>query len=132
MFNVKFFREELNQLMIEQGISIKSKRNQKECHLIEGWNAKTSYRFNIIHLPEQGLIRLRLYEGSTLVLDSGNIIDTGADRLSGGKLGVYCDSQESIMWSALSYKYVHIITTSVTGLQSITLSPQARFCLVLR
>jgi len=71
---------------------------------IEGWNSKTSYRFTIIHLPEQGLIRLKLYEGSTLVVDSGNIIDTGADRLSGGKLGVYCDSQQDISWSALRYR----------------------------
>lgn len=105
-------------------INFKQQRNQKSVHgnvddvdsgnnmhrgarafpSIEGWNAKTSYRFNIIHLPEQGLIRLRLYEGSTLVLDSGNIIDTGADRLSGGKLGVYCDSQENISWSALRYR----------------------------
>ena len=45
-----------------------TKRNKKECHIIEGWNAKTSYRFNIIHLPEQGLVRLGLYEGSTLVM----------------------------------------------------------------
>ena len=75
-----------------------------KCFILEGWNSKTSYRFTIIHLPEQGLIRLRLYEGSTLVLDSGNIIDTGADRLSGGKLGVYCDSQENISWSALRYR----------------------------
>ena len=81
------------------------KRNRKECWLIEGWNARTSYRFNILHLPEQGLIRLRLYEGATLVLDSGNIIDTGADRLSSGKLGVYCDSQENISWSALRYRW---------------------------
>ena len=72
--------------------------------MIDGWNAHTSYRFNIIHLPEQGLIRLRLYEGSALVVDSGNIIDTAADRLRGGKLGVYCDSQEMISWSALRYR----------------------------
>ena len=72
--------------------------------IIEGWNVDTSYRFNIIHLPEQGLIRLRLYEGSALVVDSGNIIDTAADRLRGGKLGVYCDSQEMISWSALRYR----------------------------
>ena len=71
---------------------------------LEGWNAFTSYRFNIIHLPEQGLIRLRLYEGSALVVDSGNIIDNRADRLMGGKLGVYCDSQAFISWSALRYR----------------------------
>ena len=94
--------EELEHFLLS--VKCLSKRNQKECYLIEGWNAKTSYRFNIIHLPEQGLIRLRLYEGSTLVLDSGNIIDTGADRLSDSKLGVYCDNHENISWSALRYR----------------------------
>ena len=95
--------EELAHIL--QSVKCLNKRNRKECWLIEGWNAKTSYRFNILHLPEQGLIRLRLYEGASLVLDSGNIIDTGVDRLSGGKLGVYCDSQENISWSALRYRW---------------------------
>ena len=36
--------------------------------------------------------------------DSGNIIDEDDGRLRGGRLGVYCDSQEQITWSALSYK----------------------------
>ena len=84
----------------------KLKRN----YPIEGWNAHISYRFNIIHLPEQGLIRLRLYEGSVLVVDSGNILDTRADRLRGGKLGVYCDSQENIIWSALSYRLLTMVS----------------------
>ena len=33
----------------------------------------------------------------------GNITDT--DSLKRGRLGVYCDSQQNIRWSALSYKY---------------------------
>ena len=101
-------------------------------YLADGWVYDKSYRFLITHLPECGIIRLKLYEGAKLLHESGDILDNGAESLRGGRLGVYCDSQESIMWSALSYKYVHIITISVTGLQSITLSPQTRFCLVLR
>ena len=69
-----------------------------------GWEHHTSYRFNIQHLPDQGLIRLKLYEGENLIEDSGDIIDNGAESLRGGRLGVYCDSQEGITWSALSYR----------------------------
>ena len=59
-----------------------------------------------MHLPDQGLIRLKLYEGASLLHDSGDIIDKGAGSLKGGRLGVYCDSQEMIKWSALSYRCV--------------------------
>ena len=69
-----------------------------------GWRAKTSYRFSITHRPSQGLIRAKLWEGGTLIADSGDIIDNGPDSLKGGRLGVYCDSQENIIWSALSYR----------------------------
>ena len=95
--------------------------------LPDGWTDDTSYRFQITHLPDCGIIRLKLYEGAKLLHESGDIVDNGAESLRGGRLGVYCDSQESIMWSALSYKYVHIIRTSVkcraSLLHSITLSP---------
>ena len=78
--------------------------NVKISFLIQGgWNENTSYRFEIVHIPEPGLIRLRLWEGSEL-LHQASVQDTGADRLRGGKLGVYCDSQQEIIWSALSYK----------------------------
>ena len=38
-----------------------------------------------------------------MIADSGNLVDDGEDSLRGGRLGVYCDSQEGIIWSALSY-----------------------------
>ena len=72
-------------------------------NLSEGWNFNTAYRFNIIHIPDQGLIRLKLYEGTTLLHDT-SITDNGPEALKGGRLGVYCDSQENIRWSALSYR----------------------------
>ena len=56
-----------------------------------------------MHIPDPGLIRLRLWEGSEL-LHQASVQETGSDRLRGGKLGVYCDSQQEIIWSALSYK----------------------------
>ena len=63
----------------------------------------TSYRFQIGHFPDTGLIKLKLYEGTSLLHDV-EVVDSGADRLRGGRLGVYCDSQEAIVWSALSYR----------------------------
>jgi hypothetical protein len=39
-----------------------------------------------------------------IIADSGNIIDDEDGSLRGGRLGVYCDSQEQIIYSALSYK----------------------------
>ena len=69
-----------------------------------GWTEGHSYRFHLLHRPKIGLIRLKLWEGDVQIADSGDILDDGPDSLRGGRLGVYCDSQEQITWSALSYK----------------------------
>ena len=69
-----------------------------------GWLPGHSYRFSLLHRPRLGLIRLQLWEGESRIADSGNIIDDGQESLRGGRLGVYCDSQEQIIWSALSYR----------------------------
>ena len=71
-----------------------------------GWREGHSYRFKLIHRPLVGLIRLQLWEGDVMIADSGVIIDDGQNSLKGGRLGVYCDSQEQITWSALNYKYL--------------------------
>ena len=73
-------------------------------HFIGGWNYDTSYRFQITHLPDEGIIRLKLYEGATLLHDTGDIIDNGEEALRGGRMGVFCYSQQDITWSALSYR----------------------------
>ena len=69
-----------------------------------GWVEGHSYRFKLQHRPRTGLIRLQLWEGENQIADSGEIYDIGPESLRGGRLGVYCDSQEQITWSALSYK----------------------------
>lgn len=46
-------------------------------------------------------IRTRFYEGSDLVADTGVLIDTS---MRGGRLGVFCFSQENIIWSNLMYR----------------------------
>uniref|UniRef100_A0A8C0V9B6 Thrombospondin 4 n=1 Tax=Cyanistes caeruleus TaxID=156563 RepID=A0A8C0V9B6_CYACU len=66
-----------------------------------GWKDKVSYRWFLQHRPQIGYIRARFYEGSDLVADSGVTIDT---TMRGGRLGVFCFSQENIIWSNLKYR----------------------------
>ncbi|XP_011311208.1 cartilage oligomeric matrix protein [Fopius arisanus] len=65
-----------------------------------GWKEKTSYRWELLHRPRIGLIRLWIYQGEKTVADSGNIFNS---VLKGGRLGVFCFSQEMIRWSHLQY-----------------------------
>lgn len=57
--------------------------------------------FNVCLLLRFNLGRARFYEGPELVADSGVIIDT---TMRGGRLGVFCFSQENIIWSNLKYR----------------------------
>ncbi|KAF3850907.1 hypothetical protein F7725_012679 [Dissostichus mawsoni] len=54
-----------------------------------GWKDKVSYRW------------ARFFEGPKLVADTEGIIDTS---MRGGRLGVFCFSQENIIWSNLKYR----------------------------
>ncbi|KAK2581037.1 hypothetical protein KPH14_006084 [Odynerus spinipes] len=65
-----------------------------------GWQQRVPYRWHLLHRPHVGLIRFWLHQGDKLVADSGNIYDS---TLQGGRLGVYCFSQERITWSDLLY-----------------------------
>ncbi|KAI5745325.1 hypothetical protein M8J76_010099 [Diaphorina citri] len=67
-----------------------------------GWKERTSYRWNLYHRPRIGLIRLQIFEVDRgMVADSGNIYDS---THKGGQLGVFCFSQEQIIWSDMLYR----------------------------
>ena len=66
----------------------------------QGWKQKTSYRVYIQHRPKAGIIRLKIYEGSVQIIDSGDVIDRG---LSGGRVGVFTCSQPKTIWSDMKY-----------------------------
>ncbi|XP_061172263.1 cartilage oligomeric matrix protein-like isoform X2 [Saccostrea echinata] len=66
-----------------------------------GWKEKTAYRLELIHRPNIGLIRILLFEETSLMADSGNVYDA---TLRGGKLGVFSFSQEGVIWSDLVYR----------------------------
>uniref|UniRef100_A0A8D8AC88 Thrombospondin-4 n=1 Tax=Culex pipiens TaxID=7175 RepID=A0A8D8AC88_CULPI len=67
----------------------------------KGWEFNTPYRWKLLHRPEIGLIRFRLFRGSVLEADSGNLFDY---TIKGGRMGVYCFSQALITWSNLVYR----------------------------
>nr|XP_032519767.1 cartilage oligomeric matrix protein [Danaus plexippus plexippus] len=77
-----------------------------------GWREKTAYRWRLIHRPKIGLIRLKIYENNSLVADSGNVYDF---TLKGGRLGVFCFSQEMIIWSNLVYRCNDKIPTNIVS-----------------
>ncbi|XP_045216736.1 cartilage oligomeric matrix protein-like [Mercenaria mercenaria] len=66
-----------------------------------GWKERVAYRWELIHRPALGLIRVFLFEETNLVADSGNVYNS---ELLGGRLGVFCFSQEMIIWSDLVYR----------------------------
>eukprot|EP00091_Calanus_sinicus_P014346 TRINITY_DN3182_c0_g1_i1.p1 TRINITY_DN3182_c0_g1~~TRINITY_DN3182_c0_g1_i1.p1 ORF type:complete len:432 (-),score=150.63 TRINITY_DN3182_c0_g1_i1:115-1410(-) len=73
-------------------------------HPSAGWKAQTSYSWVVEVRPDQSSagtqnIVLKINQGSTVVVDT-TISDAGG--LAGGRLGVYCQSQEDVIWSRMA------------------------------
>ena len=70
-----------------------------------GWKHQTPYRYLLQHRPIEGTIRLQIHEGSTELFDTGKL-QAPAPGLAGGRVGVFCMSQQEEIWSDMSYKCV--------------------------
>ena len=73
-------------------------------HPSAGWKAQTSYSWLVEVQPDQSNagtqnIVLKINEGSKVVVDAA-ISDVGG--LAGGRLGVYCQSQQDVIWSRMA------------------------------
>merc|ERR1719244_565425 len=68
-----------------------------------GWKEKTPYRYTIQHRPMAGTIQLKIHEGAEELFDTGSLNETA---LAGGRVGVFCKSQEQVLWSDMSYECV--------------------------
>jgi hypothetical protein len=64
------------------------------------WKVRRVYSWKLEHRPENGLIRVRFYEGGKEIIDSGDIYDS---EFKGGRLGFYSNSQEKVTWSSIRY-----------------------------
>uniref|UniRef100_H2ZQX7 TSP C-terminal domain-containing protein n=1 Tax=Ciona savignyi TaxID=51511 RepID=H2ZQX7_CIOSA len=99
----------------------------------QGWEDMTSYRWELQHRPQVGYIRsqtcaspsfreipifllyliyhiylplftpcrIRFFRQSQLIADTGSVLD---NTVKGGRLGVFCFSQENVIWSNLVYR----------------------------
>ncbi|XP_061720798.1 uncharacterized protein LOC133527693 isoform X2 [Cydia pomonella] len=67
----------------------------------QGWKHLLIYSWELIHRPHIGLIRVKVFRGGKLIVDSGNVYDK---TIKGGRIGVYAFSQENIEWHKMKFE----------------------------
>ncbi|XP_077966960.1 cartilage oligomeric matrix protein-like isoform X2 [Styela clava] len=87
-----------------------------------GWEDQTAYRWELLHRPDVGYIRLKMFKGSQKVTDSGVIFD---ETMRGGRLGVFCFSQEKVIWSNLMYRCNDTLPHDYYGATGKTMNGQS-------
>ncbi|XP_058443384.1 cartilage oligomeric matrix protein-like [Malaya genurostris] len=98
-----------NSLWNDEGVHSQTRLLWKDTNK-KGWKFNTAYRWKLLHRPAIGLIRFRLFQGTTLIADSGNIFNFS---IKGGRLGVYCFSQALITWSNIIYRCSETIPRNI-------------------
>merc|ERR1711974_353661 len=51
----------------------------------DGWKAQTSVKIRVTHRPKLSLMTVKIWEGATLIAQSGDVIDGGSNSLKGGR-----------------------------------------------
>ena len=60
-----------------------------------------SWTVEVDDQPDAQSIHIEVWAGTTMVVNK-TIVDTDTGRLAGGRLGVYCQSQEQVVWAKMS------------------------------
>ncbi|CAL4065016.1 unnamed protein product, partial [Meganyctiphanes norvegica] len=75
------------------------------------WVPQVSFRWELIHRPKIGLIRIRFLEANgQVVVDTGNIFDSD---LLGGRVGLYVASQRNVGFKLLNYECNELVPKEV-------------------
>jgi syndecan 4 len=64
------------------------------------WKHRTAYTFHVTHRPSVGLIQVVIENENGTVADTGQLFDFS---YAGGRIGLFCFSQENVIWSNLKY-----------------------------
>jgi len=67
------------------------------------WKSGVAIRWVLHHDIKNGQIHLKLYEGDKMIVNT----DVKVDKMQGGRLGIFCMSQEKVIWSKLSVACPH-------------------------
>ncbi|KAK7072801.1 hypothetical protein SK128_028189 [Halocaridina rubra] len=68
-----------------------------------GWDYGRLYEWEITHLASTGLINLKISTEGGILAQTGDIYDS---TLRGGRLGVFCFSQQEIIWMNLKARCI--------------------------